>query len=267
MKKYNLLSFKEYSKKKHTTPYFYSINRGGQFLFYVGFHHSNDPKNPDFKILKKYWQEFLKKTKSGNCLVLNEGGTRKLENSEKKAIKIGGAASLVTFWASKAGIETLSPEPTKEIELKHLLKKFTKEEIIYFYFIRRVSQYHRLLVKPKFEEYLGEFLKREKKETKWKNFDFSLEHIYKIHRKIFGFDFNPKDKQFAVEQSNPTIFKSKINDVARETTITRDNWIIGEIEKFWEEGKSLFIVYGSSHAIMQEPAIKVFLQLPEPSLG
>ena len=55
---------------------------------------------------------------------------------------------------------------------------------------------------------------------------------------------------------NPAKEGTIINGVSRALQRARDEYILEQIDKHWSEGKNLFIVYGSSHAMRLEPAIK-----------
>jgi hypothetical protein len=69
------------------------------------------------------------------------------------------------------------------------------------------------------------------------------------------------DKNFFEEVSNPILTTSSINLVLREMSLVRDRYIVKQINKYWQEGKNIFIVYGASHAVMQEPAIRYMLEI------
>ena len=64
------------------------------------------------------------------------------------------------------------------------------------------------------------------------------------------------DKDFYISISDPTEDYSNINRILRESSLVRDKYIVKQIQKYWKEGKDIFIVYGASHAVMQEAAIR-----------
>lgn len=51
----------------------FEIEKHNQILFYFGANHSRDPQNGQYSELKKYWDEFLRKTNGKNSIVLIEG--------------------------------------------------------------------------------------------------------------------------------------------------------------------------------------------------
>ncbi len=64
------------------------------------------------------------------------------------------------------------------------------------------------------------------------------------------------DSEFFSKVVNPLLTISVINDVARSCGRLREIEILKEIERFWTEGKNIFIVYGQTHAVIQEPVLK-----------
>jgi hypothetical protein len=205
--------------------------------------------------LREYWGKFLEKTGKENAVVFIEGGLRKFDKNEETIIKRNGEGGLITWLANVAGIPTHSPEPNRVEEMEALLQKFSKEEIAYYYFARSVHSRHRLDPKPEFEAYINKYLEGWKKI--WKDFDFSIENMKRIHKDIFGDEFNENEDRFSYV--NPTIEKSVINKVARACSTYRNVHVVSEILKFWQEGKNIFVVFGGSHAVMQEPALQKLL--------
>lgn len=138
-----------------------------------------------------------------------------------------------------------------------ILSEFSPEEVEYYYFARIVYQWGNMEEpKPDFSTYVSNFLKGDKHISKWEDFDFSLENMKKIHHSLFGTDFNENDTDFFYSIVNPVELNTVVNKVARASSIYRDEHIIGEIKSYQEQGYSIFIQYGSSHAVMQEPALK-----------
>lgn len=50
-----------------------------------------------------------------------------------------------------------------------------------------------------------------------------------------------------------------INQIARATSQYRDRFMVSEIAKALQTHKKIFVVFGASHAVMQEPALKELL--------
>ncbi len=255
--------YKELSKTNLEGPYFYKITNGKQALYYIGANHSYDPNNFQYDKIRNYWKEFLKETGRKNSIVLVEGGKRQTPKPEKDfgeddAIKEGGEADFITYLAFKEGIETESPEPDDEFELKELNKNFSLEEILYHRFVRTADQWNRLSEpKPDFWEYVERFINRDKKSAGRADFATPKELFIKLHNEHHpDHPFNEYDQKCFHNDSNPSIEENK---VASASSIIRNVHITKEIVKLWQEGKNIFVVYGSGHAIVQEKALQKLL--------
>jgi hypothetical protein len=257
MKKELLMTYDGYVTRKHPIPYSYRLEKNGQHLFYFGAKHSFDPHDPQFHAIEDFWNEFVEKTKGMDQLVLVEGGNRPALPTKEQAILEGGEMHFAAHLAKLQQIPTFSPEPPARYRLETLVNQFSKEEIIYHDFARLCYQWNSMKEKPEFEEYAGRYLRAALRESEWTDFEFTISNLTLIHRKIFGMAFEKTDTKFFRGIVDPTTEKSVINRLARwEEHCVRDPYIVGEIERFWNEGKNLFIIYGASHAVMQEEMVR-----------
>lgn len=257
MDKNLLIAFKEYSALKHKQPYFYSIESSGQVLYYFGAEHKKDPRHPQFELLQEKWKEFLQKTFGGKSIVVFEGSVNiNKETTLDEAIQKYGESGAIVFMGEKAHIVSTRPEPTIKDEADRLLREFSRDEIFYFYIVRGVVSWQRSLVRKEFDEFVRQNIKRYKEALEWSDFDFSFETVKKVHQQIFGKKFDLDDRDFISKIPNPTYDESRINEIARMSSTIRNMAILDCIESYWQKGYSIFVVYGASHAVMQEPAIK-----------
>lgn len=241
-------------------PYHIEIQKGNQFLYYFGANHSRDPQNFQYPVLKKYWQDFLEKTNAQNAIVLVESGLRKLHENENAAIRKDSENGLITLLAHQAGVSISSPDPKRYDERQELIRQFSKEEAQYYYFARTVNQWLNIPdPRPDFKGYINWSLERDEKDSQWPNFDFSLANMERIHKTIFNTDFSLEDKDFFFSITNPTKEKSIINKVSRTCSTFRNIHVTMEIERLWNQGENIFIVFGAGHLILQEPALRKLL--------
>lgn len=263
MDKNLLISFKEYSAIKHERPYFYSIKSSDQFLYYLGAEHKKDPAHPQFEFLQGKWQEFLQKTSVTKSIVIFEGSVNiDSVTALKEAIEKYGESGAIVFWANQEHIPCFRPEPTIEYEAEKLLKEFSKEEVFYFYIIRGLVTWQRTVVRKEFDEYIKANIKRYQDIFNWANFDFLFDTVKKIHKQIFNKEFDLNEKEYIAKIPSPSFEMSRINEIARKSSTIRNIAILDCIEKYWLEGYNIFIVYGASHAVMQERAIKDMVEAP-----
>lgn len=240
--------------KDYEYPYVIKISKNGQHLYFLGSKHLFDPEDEGFETIRKYWKEFLAETETKDCVVLVEGGERPIEGSEEEA-KRHGEPSFSTYLASKEGVEVVSPEPDWEEESNRIAEKFGKEKTMYYHFARRVTHWHKLAEKPGFESYLSDYLARYDNKLGWQDFDFSIQHMIDVHNNKHDHEFDKKNYRCFYKDSNPFD-----NEISRESSLIRNIYMTWEIKRYWDEGKNIFIVYGSGHALTLEPALEELLK-------
>lgn len=256
-----LLSHKAMSKKyqelansKFSFPYVIEIKIDNQMLCYLGTHHIYSTEDKQINSILESWKAFLESGKE-NRVVLIEGGMRPLTTSINEAITNYSEAGLMVYLANKEEVPIFSPEPDPIFEINSLLKVFSKEEIEYYYFARLVNQWNRLTKKTDFESYISRYLEIDKKDSGWRDFDFSVRYMVEIHNKNKDHKFDSiLCKECCYNDSNPSI-----NPVSSQSSLIRDEHIVTEILRLWKENKSIFVVYGSGHAIVQEAALRKLL--------
>lgn len=264
MDKSLLLPREQYAEtiKKHgRAPFMFEIENGKQSLFYFGANHSRDQNNHQYPILRDYWNQFLNKTNERDRIVLIETNLRKVGTDEEETIRNGSEGNAITLWARNKNVLVACPEPIRS-ELDSLaLSQFIKDEMAYYKFSVVVHSWQKL-PKSKEEKYsfsqnVTQFLDVIKQQEMWKDYDFSIPHMREIHKKIFNTEF---DENVRTDHTNPNTDKTIINKIARVLSDLRDVHITSEIKRYWNEGKSIFVVFGSGHLIIQEPALRKLLK-------
>lgn len=260
-----LMTYEEYEKTRHSTPYYLVLQSGSRFLYYFGERHSFDPEHPQWQGEKKFWKEFLERTTNSKRIVFIEGGKRPDEANEEPSIINNGGMGLATYLAKQEDIETHSPEPNEAYERAELEKHFSRTHIQYYYFARVVHQWgNKHDPKPDFEEYINGYLETDKRESGWPDFDFSLDNMKKIHNDIFDMPFDESDSQFFYNAVNPVVVQTVVNKVSRMSSEIRDTYIVREIQKYMNDGFSIFAQFGCSHVVMQEPLLREVLNESNP---
>ncbi len=259
-----LMSYEEYKTLEINFPYTFVLKSSNQSLFYFGANHSCDPDDRQYNLLDKFWNDFLIETKLKNCVVLVEGCLRNLKNittKEEAILYAGGEGGFITFLASLNNIIVCCPE-SDDFLIKELSKFFTAEVIAYKIFaqnmlslIRKFKGFNKEINHENLMDAISDLLSKLKNHYNKFNFPFSLEEIKGIHASLFNREIDFTDESFFYHITNPVENHSIINRACRQASILRDINIVKFIEKYIKEGKNLFIVYGGTHAIMQEPAI------------
>lgn len=250
----DLMTYEEYKRKRFRIPYKFSLTKKDQCLFYFGANHSCNPKDKQYPQLEKFWNKFIKQTKGKNCIVLVEGRVRKLfKNKEEAIIKGGCEGGFITLLAHQYNINTACPEPHENLMIQQLSKCFSKDLISYTKIAQTILQAIRISKVDKkfnFVDYLKPTIKYYLGNNK------TIDDLKILHKTLFNTTFNLKDEKFFYKITNPVIQDTIINQVCRKNSIFRDLNIIKEIEKHICDKKNIFIVFGATHAIMQEKAIR-----------
>lgn len=255
-----LLSWDEYNQKKFDVPYVYSIKKDGQELVYMGTRHCYNSKDEEFEKIRKEWKEFYYRNRDREMIVVVEGGVRPIEESEEKAIIKGGEMTFITYLAHQDKVSTICFEPMRGEVFEEVGKKHSREKVFYQRMAQIALQWNTLTEKPEFEGYIHHFMERDEKESNWNDFDFSFDNLKKIHRELFDTEFNPTDRDFFYTIINPSQKNTIINEISRDEDVVRDTAIVKGIIGEWQKGKSIFVVYGSGHSVIQERALKKLLK-------
>jgi len=245
----NLITPKEYSKIRHKYPYIYQIKKENKELLILGSAHSNDQKHPQFKLFKDKFNTF------NPDVVFVEGGWEgsSIIKLEKNSIKKGEMAFLI-FLARKKKIPAYGWEPGIDKEILHLLKKYSKDELFAHFIFRTIRQYIQY-GKPK--DYINKQIKEFKKFSNWNNYDYSLDQLKKIHKKIFRIEFNPdKDNLYNIPpyviKGDSALGPSVLNYVASDEMIFRDSFAIKKILNGFKKYNKILAIMGASHAVVQK---------------
>lgn len=249
-----LMTYKEYDAiPEHDIPYIFSVARDDQILLYFGAEHQTDIAHPQFNILKNKFELFLQ-NKSNKKIVFVEGGLGKFYEDVSVATATEGEPGFISYLAKENNIQVYSPEPSSDDEIGALLKKFKEEEIVYYYMSRVIAQFNRQNIHKDLYEYIDRITGKELQSSLFTR-TYNSHDLSELHSAIFGSQIDLTDHDFFSEISNPLINKSIVNRIAEESGYIRDYFIINKIKGYWKDGFSIFIVYGYTHAVMQEKCI------------
>lgn len=265
------MTFEEYAEMNHNTPYVFEVEDGEKKIVYFGAGHSRNPEDPMFRELEQKFQD------ADPQMVFVEGmngleerkeqGIPKLKETDRnEVIKELGEPGFVLKLTAEAGIDMESPEPRFSDEIDHLLTQgFDRDEILAFYMYRQIDQYHHTPEKARMEEYLEPYLQEFHEATQWEGFDYSLRHLEEVGRTIWGDGGGLGSIEGAKERIDPTPWpeakdkQTVVNEIARQSSYYRDRYVVSRIKEAMKGRDRLFVVFGASHAVMQEPAIRELL--------
>lgn len=176
-----------------------------------------------------------------------------------RSIVDGGEAQFVVHLARRDGAEVFSPEPDRLWEANKLAKEFGREAVAFYYFIRQIGWWHRFTEMPNLQTESDKMLELMKSAYNWEDMDFSVEKMEALHQELFGKPLPWDDAQWVYNVTTPSSDQYVMNSLARRSGELRDNYLLDQIITYWRAGRSPFLIFGSSHAICLEPALKVDL--------
>ncbi|HEX8367455.1 MAG TPA: hypothetical protein VF604_02725 [Pyrinomonadaceae bacterium] len=246
-----IMSYKEYGKIKHKRPYVLKFKKGNGELLYFGIGHAYRFDDPQISELEKQFLKFRP------TLVLNESGTPPALETAKEAIERYGEPGLMSFLAKKHGIPIKSLDPPRLEEIKYILGtgRWTLEQVMLFYILRRVPENNKKVNPQAPDAMVEEMLKAVAKTPGFgglpktvAEFEASVKkHLpavadwRKIDQKIF--DPNPDLGLFT-------------NDIADASVNFRGKFMVKLLTAEVEKGERVFAVVGASHVVKQESALK-----------
>jgi tRNA-binding EMAP/Myf-like protein len=223
----------------------------GQRLIFCGSRHTNNPKDIQYQEMGGLFKGFLK-SENSKKIVMSEGQVRPVEKMTlDEAILYHGDPGFTCWNALNQNIKLISPEPDTEKEISILTEEFGSEKTALYYFARQMHQWARsdFKVRPNWQEYAESFLKSYS--IFFPDITMTVQNLSDFFRQETGKVFSWTEIDILYKISCPVP-----ESVASRCSGFRDEFIFRTIEKYWNEGYDIFIVYGSGHAIVQEPALR-----------
>lgn len=234
-------------------PYTLELNKADQHLVFFGTLHSNNPENLQFAQLENYWERFLV---SGNPQkqAFSEGGQDTVAGlSKAEAIYHHGDPGLITWLAESRAIPVESPEPPLLTEVEHLIAcGLTAEELVIHKMRQAMVQYtvFRRDDYP-WSLYIYQSIKPFHEMDRFTGVDLSINGLLELYEQKTAKDIGHESVEELLEITHP-----KNSPVAAASIQLRDKYLFSAIEKKWLAGFDIFTVYGASHAVALEPALK-----------
>lgn len=252
--KYPILSHEEAVKIDYDLPYIYELTKGKKKLIVLGAGHIADPTHIQYK----KFRDLFKKLKPDAVFVESSSNEKDWSDfkSENDVIKICGESTWLVYYAQKNKISAFSWDLPYNKEIKLLLKKYSKELIFAHYILRNIPY----LDKNKLETQLQNRINQFKNASNWKGFDYSRGNLNKIHNKLFKKEIDFSNNEFYLIAPYPFKNDSILNKISRDASIERDKHSVKTILGAFKKYDKVIAIMGSTHAVMQEPAYKAYLE-------
>ena len=226
----------------HDRPYIVEIttSNGGAVLLY-GAEHTKDPNDSQLADIEARWKQFEP------SMALCESQLGILFPGLMDPVRTFAEPGFVHALARKANIPTYTWEPPVKVQIEHLLKDFSKEQVAL-----------RLILNPYFSnlrhgrpddpDAVVESVR--KKRNQWPGLENTFPNMQSL-QKAWNKQFpNGPDWRTVSDQYEMPGFLSKM-----DTNIIRDHHFLTILLDLVEKGERVFAVAGSSHTVKLEPAL------------
>ena len=234
-------------------PYILEYERGAQELIFFGSIHSGDPEHGQTVILDGKWHDFIN-SDNPKKHVFSEGNVRPVDGKTKEqAIRSHAESGQICWLAQEAGLPITSPEPERGEEISHLYERgLSYGQIITYYFARQMLQWinYDHQNEPDWRKYAGK-VKLYQTVHGWGGLEINIDSILSVYKDQTGESFSIENKDALYNLSDP--FQ---NLASAESSKFRDQKLYESIAAKWGGGYNIFVVYGSGHAIVLEPALR-----------
>jgi hypothetical protein len=237
-----------------TFPYTDLVN-GKKHLIFYGASHTRDPKHPQFRQIENAFRGMKPE------IAFNEGG-QILENQTysniDSAVLGKGEIGLLKYLCDASGIKMMNGDMEDKQEFEELQKTIPKDQIYLYMAVERYLNGYKLGHFPgmsleegwntKFIPYLrrSEFRLTPEEE--------SLDSLKKIYKHYLQKD-SSLDSLVELHEYYLTN-DGVLGDVGRATKMVRDQALLHKIDNVLDQYDKVFVVFGGSHRIALEPALK-----------
>jgi len=241
-----ILSFAEYARIRHPTPYLVDVARGGSRLVLFGGRHSSDPADPMFHQIEGAFHTLAP------AFALHEGTPPAVESDREIAIRRHGEAGLVRHLAARAGIATASMDIPLADEARLLRRELAQGDALVYLVVRQLASFNRKTARMDFDGYFGDFFQRIAPALELAALDWPL--IETHHQRLLGRRLAPR-RVTAIE-TDPMRDDLPTQRIARLSNRLRDEHMLRVLTEARATHQRVFATVGVTHAVMLEPALR-----------
>jgi hypothetical protein len=246
-----IMTYKEYGRIRHQRPYLLQLKSGAGELLYFGAGHVYRIDDPQIAELERRFAEFRP------TLLLNESQTPPVEATRELAVERYGEPGLVSFLAAKHKITIKSLDPPRMQEIAYLLgtKRWTTEQVMLFYVLRRVSENNKKTNPRAAEELVQQALDATAKAPGFEGLPKTVAEFEASVKRVLPSVADWRKVHSTLFDPNPDL-GSYTNDVAYASSQYRDRYMVKLLADEVRKGGRVLAVVGASHVVMQESALK-----------
>ena len=246
-----IMTYKEYGRIRHERPYLLQLKSGTGALLYFGAGHFYRIDDPQAAELERRFAEFRP------TLLLNESQTPPAEATRELAVERYGEPGLISFLAARHNIKIKSLDPPRMQEITYLLgtKRWTTEQVMLFYVLRRVAENNKKTSPRPAEELVQQALDATAKAPGFEGLPKTVAEFEASVKRLLPSVSDWRKVHSTVFDPNPDL-GLYTNDVAYASSQYRDRYMVKLIADEVRKGERVLAVVGASHVVMQESALK-----------
>lgn len=258
-----LMTIEEYGKVKHDKPYTFeaATSDNSKALLFFGAKHTAEPNDPMFPHLETSFKNFRPDLVMVEAAPGPKGLTREefnegiVSQSVDEVIKRRGEPGFTIRMAVENGIEWFCPEPDRNDEFQYLLEEgYSQQEIQAWALFRNIPVFNKRRGERTFDEFAQSSITHFLEKTGW-NLANSIEDIINTGIEMIGQKVDVENDMEIHKYINPGE-GNKMQKLSKLSWAYRDRAILENIINQLDKHNRIFIVYGASHAVVQEPALR-----------
>lgn len=243
----NILTYKQYASIQHKSPYILEFKIGSGALLFYGAEHTGDPKDPQIADIERRWVVFHP------TVAYNEGGNPPTLDKRDEAVHEYAEPGLLRFLAGRDQVPVATFEPSFDDEVSYAVKTYSPLQVKVFYTLRQVTEARVAVGSTSLDERIKEWLSGYLPDHGLKNAPNTLDEFTVACKNLFPElgDW----RRVSEDWFDPTQSGHYTNELANDTGVFRDKYIFRVLVNRARRGDRVFAVIGSSHVVVQEPAL------------
>jgi hypothetical protein len=259
----------EYKQQPFVQPYTFNIKTSKGELLYFGSSHFNDPEDEMYPLVLEAFNDFrpdalvVEQEPEFSYWIpesLREARLKSLLVSSRRDAVLKGESQLGLRLAAENNLYAECAAPAMSDTCIYLQSAgFSGEEVGAYYLLRAASNFRFHSGQFSFDE-LIEFRKKQLQEGWiWSEAALTWESAIEIGRSIWG-EFDPTDADRQSVRLMPVLLESSpeysiMNSIAHHCTKSVDISVVSRILEVSNRFRKVFVIYGTSHAMVQERSL------------
>jgi hypothetical protein len=247
-----LLSYAQHDSLDRRPPYLFRILHGGGELLYFGAAHTTDPHDAQVRQIRELWAGFRP------TVALAEPRLGLFMGGLAQGVRQFGEAGAVYALARRDGVPVHTLEAPLEIEMQAVLAEWPATQAAAYYVLRAA------LGRESADAVEDEARQLVVKRTRWPGLENALDYARLDSLMRAEFPEVPDWRTLPQSVTWPGRTDTFLNRVSTSVNRFRDEHMLAVLATLLGRGERVFAVVGSSHVVMQEPALRALFDSVAP---